>query len=131
MLASCLAYFSTLEMEAICYSETLNDFHQTTQHYIPEDRTLQCLRGSERCAVNLQREWFGVYCICLILNYCYFHIIECEWNNNCCFDLFLNMLSLFLASVSEWEIFLIKAFSSSCQYNLHFYKMARIRPVKI
>jgi hypothetical protein len=28
-------------VETECSSKTLVDFHQTTQHYIPEDRTLQ------------------------------------------------------------------------------------------
>jgi hypothetical protein len=40
-LVSCLAYSSTLKMEAKCSSETSVDFQRTTRHYIPEDRTLQ------------------------------------------------------------------------------------------
>jgi hypothetical protein len=40
MLISCLAYFSTLKMEAACSSETPVDFQRTTWRYIPEDRTL-------------------------------------------------------------------------------------------
>jgi hypothetical protein len=39
-LVSCLAYSSTLKMEATCSSETSVDFQQATLHYIPEDRTL-------------------------------------------------------------------------------------------
>jgi hypothetical protein len=39
-LVSCLAYSSTLKMEAICSSETSVDFQRTTWRYIPEDRTL-------------------------------------------------------------------------------------------
>jgi hypothetical protein len=39
MLVSCLTYSSTLEMEAIFYSETSAGFHETTLRYIPEDRT--------------------------------------------------------------------------------------------
>jgi hypothetical protein len=35
-----LAYSLTLKMEARCFSGTLVDFQRTTQHYIPEDRTL-------------------------------------------------------------------------------------------
>jgi hypothetical protein len=35
---SCLAYSSTLKMEATCSSETSLDFHWTTRRYIPEDR---------------------------------------------------------------------------------------------
>jgi hypothetical protein len=34
---ACLAYSSTLKMDAICSSETSVDFHLTTQRYIPED----------------------------------------------------------------------------------------------
>jgi hypothetical protein len=33
--------FSTLKMEAICFSETSVDFKRTTRRYIQEDRTLQ------------------------------------------------------------------------------------------
>jgi hypothetical protein len=40
-LVSCSAYFFTLKMRAICSSEKLVDFQQTTQHYIPKDSTLQ------------------------------------------------------------------------------------------
>jgi hypothetical protein len=47
-LVSCLAYSSTLKTESISSSETVVDFQQTTQRYIPEDRTL-------RLSVNLCR----------------------------------------------------------------------------
>jgi hypothetical protein len=40
MLVSCLAYFSTLNMEASCSSETSVDFQLTKRRYIPENRTL-------------------------------------------------------------------------------------------
>jgi hypothetical protein len=40
MLLSCLAYSGTMNMEATCSSKTSVDFHQITQGYIPEDRTL-------------------------------------------------------------------------------------------
>jgi hypothetical protein len=39
-LVSCSAYYSTLNMEAICSSETSVDFQRTTQRYIPEDNIL-------------------------------------------------------------------------------------------
>jgi hypothetical protein len=39
-LVSCSAYFSTLKMEEIFFSETSVDFQWTTRRYIPEDRTL-------------------------------------------------------------------------------------------
>jgi hypothetical protein len=38
-LVSCLAYFSTLKMEAKWFSETSVGFQWTTQPYIPEDGT--------------------------------------------------------------------------------------------
>jgi hypothetical protein len=41
MLVSCLAYFSTLKMEATCFYETPVDFQQDTGRYIPEDMTLR------------------------------------------------------------------------------------------
>jgi hypothetical protein len=37
LLTALLAYSST-KMESIHFSNTLVDFHQTMQHYIPEDR---------------------------------------------------------------------------------------------
>jgi hypothetical protein len=40
ILISCLAYSSTMKMEATCLSETSLDFQRTTRSYIPEDRTL-------------------------------------------------------------------------------------------
>jgi hypothetical protein len=39
-LVSCLGYFLTLKMEAICSSETSVDFQRTTQCYIPQCSTL-------------------------------------------------------------------------------------------
>jgi hypothetical protein len=36
-LVSCLNYFSTLQMEAKCYSEISGGFQQTTRHYIQEN----------------------------------------------------------------------------------------------
>jgi hypothetical protein len=40
MLVSCLAYSSTLKMEAICFSKMSVDFQHTTWPYAPEDSTL-------------------------------------------------------------------------------------------
>jgi hypothetical protein len=40
-LVSCLAYSSTLKMEAICSSETSADLQQIIRLYTPEDITLQ------------------------------------------------------------------------------------------
>jgi hypothetical protein len=49
-LVSCLAYSSTLKMEAICSSETSVGFHGTTRRYIPEDGTAHSDRcGNLRC----------------------------------------------------------------------------------
>jgi hypothetical protein len=39
-LVSCSAYSSTLNMEAICYSETSVDFQRTTRRYIPGESTM-------------------------------------------------------------------------------------------
>jgi hypothetical protein len=39
-LVSCLADSLTLNMDAKCSSETFVEFQWTTQHHIPEDRTL-------------------------------------------------------------------------------------------
>jgi hypothetical protein len=49
MPVSCMAYASTLKMGATCSSETLVDFHWTTQCYIPEDMTLH-----NHCCENLK-----------------------------------------------------------------------------
>jgi hypothetical protein len=38
-LVSCLAYSSTLKLEATCISEISANFQQTTQRYITEDKT--------------------------------------------------------------------------------------------
>jgi hypothetical protein len=40
MVLSCLAYSSTLKMEAICSCEKAVDFRRTTQSYTPGDRSL-------------------------------------------------------------------------------------------
>jgi hypothetical protein len=40
MLVSCLVYFSTLKMEATCFSGKSVHFQWTTRRYIPEDKTL-------------------------------------------------------------------------------------------
>jgi hypothetical protein len=39
ILVSCLAYLPALKTEATYSSEMSPDFHQTTQHYIPDDKT--------------------------------------------------------------------------------------------
>jgi hypothetical protein len=39
MLVSCLAFSSTLKMAATCSTKMSVDFHQTAQHYIPEEKT--------------------------------------------------------------------------------------------
>jgi hypothetical protein len=44
MLVSCLAYFSTLEMEAVFSSKMSVGFDQITWCYIPEDRTLLTIK---------------------------------------------------------------------------------------
>jgi hypothetical protein len=45
----CLAYSSTVNMEALCPSETFVDFRRTTLQYEPEDRTLR-----SHCCENLK-----------------------------------------------------------------------------
>jgi hypothetical protein len=40
LVSSCLAYSSTLNIDATLSSETSVDYQRTTWHYIPEDRTL-------------------------------------------------------------------------------------------
>jgi hypothetical protein len=44
MLVSCLAYFSTFNMEATCNPETSVNFQRTMRRYIPEARTLRYRR---------------------------------------------------------------------------------------
>jgi hypothetical protein len=52
--ASCLAYSTTLKMEATCTSETSVDFERITRRCIPEDRIvlISSLR-SQDCAVGI------------------------------------------------------------------------------
>jgi hypothetical protein len=40
LLATCLAYLSTLNMDRVCSSETSVNFYRTTQHYIPANNIL-------------------------------------------------------------------------------------------
>jgi hypothetical protein len=40
-MISCLAYSSTVKMEATCSSQTSADIQRTTPRYIPEDRTIE------------------------------------------------------------------------------------------
>jgi hypothetical protein len=40
MMVSCVTCSSTVNMEAICFSETSGDFRRATHRYIAEDRTL-------------------------------------------------------------------------------------------
>jgi hypothetical protein len=52
ILLSCLAYYSTLKVEATCSSKMSVDFQQAAQHYIPEDKilhTVYCLNSSDFC----------------------------------------------------------------------------------
>jgi hypothetical protein len=46
VLISCLAYASTLKMEAICFSETSVYFYWTIRRYSPEGRIFQEKRNS-------------------------------------------------------------------------------------
>jgi hypothetical protein len=48
-LASSLAYFSTMKMEATCSSKISVGFQRNIWHYIPEDRTLH-----NQCCENLK-----------------------------------------------------------------------------
>jgi hypothetical protein len=57
-LVSC-STCSALKMEAICSTEILGDFQQTTWHYIPEDRTLHnhCCENIKSCKIITSHEW--------------------------------------------------------------------------
>jgi hypothetical protein len=44
-ISCCLAYSSSLEMEAVCSSDTLVDFKQTARCYIAEDSVLQLVKN--------------------------------------------------------------------------------------
>jgi hypothetical protein len=59
MLVLCLAYSSAVKM-VICFSETLVDFHQTTQHYILQDRVLHshCCENLKSCNILLFLHFF-------------------------------------------------------------------------
>jgi hypothetical protein len=58
-LVSCLAYSSTLNMEATCSSETSGDFQQPTWRYIPEDTAVhnhRCENLKSYIMVNLMTQ---------------------------------------------------------------------------
>jgi hypothetical protein len=103
-LVSCLAYTSTLKMEAICSSETSVDFQRATRRYIPEDRTLPghtsfCASCGESPALLLQSTSscqpqastaslsfafiYGNYYFCIPLT-CSF-----QWNNSLVIKVFI------------------------------------------
>jgi hypothetical protein len=66
---SCLAYSSTLKMEATCSSETMVDFHRTTRRYIPE----YWLLHNHRCE-NLKS--------CIIFPFCFIRNVNgCSWGS--------------------------------------------------
>jgi hypothetical protein len=48
-LDSCFTYFSTLNIEAVGYSEMSTAFYRTTRHYIPEDNPFQ---GKVVCVIK-------------------------------------------------------------------------------
>jgi hypothetical protein len=66
-LVSCLAYSSTMKMEATCSSETSVDFQRTTRHYIPEDKTL--LKHCYRLSLERHKKSF-VLQNCILVNCC-------------------------------------------------------------
>jgi hypothetical protein len=51
-LVSCLAYSSTLKMEAICSFEMSVDFQWTTWRYIPEDSIVQSISQYHAIAMD-------------------------------------------------------------------------------
>jgi hypothetical protein len=57
MLVSCLAYSSTLKIEAKSSSETSVDFQLTTLHYIPEDRTLRAILNFTKRPVSVSQSF--------------------------------------------------------------------------
>jgi hypothetical protein len=54
---SCLAYFSTLKMEAVCSSKSFIRIYQSTQRYIPEGSTIH----SHRCKNLKSNKGFLVF----------------------------------------------------------------------
>jgi hypothetical protein len=58
MLVSCLAYSSSLKMEATCSTKILVDFEQASWHCIQVDRNLH-----NNCCENLKYHIFPVYMI--------------------------------------------------------------------
>jgi hypothetical protein len=54
MLTPCLASFSNMKMEAICFSETSVDFQLTTRRYVVEDINLYNTRNFGRTPSNFE-----------------------------------------------------------------------------
>jgi hypothetical protein len=69
MLVPCLAYSSTVKMEATCSSETSINFHRNTLHYIPDVRILHNYRYE-----NLK------YCVIFCCFWC-FSLVSLFWKN--------------------------------------------------
>jgi hypothetical protein len=62
MLVSWLSYSSALKMEVVCSSETLLDFHWTTWHHIPVDRTLvTTVKTSDPVTLEFTVEKYSFY----------------------------------------------------------------------
>jgi hypothetical protein len=57
MFFFCLAYSSTMKVEAICISETSVFFQRTTRRYIPEDINLKIINDS----INILWQWMIYY----------------------------------------------------------------------
>jgi hypothetical protein len=66
-LVSCLSFSLTLNVEVTCFSKILVDFQQTTQRYIPGDRTLQT-------SIFFFCLFFVLYCNNAVWKYTFFTI---------------------------------------------------------
>jgi hypothetical protein len=76
-LVFCLAYSSTLKMEATCSSETSVDFQRTTRRYIPEDKTLHNHRCENLKLYNFIADFeFVRFWINFFRTSCQFHLID-------------------------------------------------------
>jgi hypothetical protein len=70
MLGSCLVYYSTLKMKALCPSETSINFYRTTRRYVSERELFITSAGKSSVYfisfISFLYSHFGVFPVCFL-----------------------------------------------------------------